>query len=203
MDEASVCLGGSVRRWVTRRKGEEYLEACMVPRFQSGRQSFMVWGAIWHGGRSQLVRFDQSASEGKRKGVTAAIYRDQITKGELKRCWNHVSSWWRGYSIPRIVEDNAAIHKSSVNPSVGLKLRFQYLDHPASSPDLNPIENCWALVKQGIAALPERPTTIEGLFEAATDLWNNIPQQHIDNMIDSIPRRLEAVREARGGAIKG
>ena len=41
----------------------------------------MLWGAVWHGGRSELVLFDTSQSTGKRGGVTAAIYRNQITRG--------------------------------------------------------------------------------------------------------------------------
>lgn len=190
---------GSVRRWVTRREGEEYLLDCLAPIFRSDRQSFMVWGAVWHGGRSELVRFDQSESQGRRKGVTAAIYRDQITRGPLKRCWDRLGAWWRGYGRPRIVEDNARIHTAASNRNIGLSQRFVYLSHPPSSPDLNPIEHCWALVKRELASLPRCPTNLEDLFQAARTIWDNIPQQHIDNMVDSMPRRLGDVKKARGG----
>lgn len=178
---------------------------CLVPRFQSGRQSLMVWEAVWHYGRSELVRFDQSDSAGRRGGVTAAIYRDQITKGVLKRCWNQGSAWWRGYGRPRILEDNARIHTSKANRDTGHKQHFVYLDHPPSLPDLNPIEHCWAMVKKQLAELelPERPTTLDTLFEAAQEAWKEIPQGYIDNMIDSMPGRLEHVWRAKGGHIKG
>ena len=159
----------------------------------------MIWGAIWHGGRSKLVRFDTSGSGGKRKGVTAAIYRDQITRGELKRCWTNLNNSWRGYrGESRILEDNARIHTANTNRDVGHQLRFKYIDHPPYSPDLNPIENCWSWIKRKLAQLPRRPTTMEELFLAAEAIWNSIPQAFIDRMIDSMPRRLEEVRKRRG-----
>jgi hypothetical protein len=87
-DEASVRLDGHCRTWVTRKTGEAYREECMVPRLHCGRASCMVWGAIYYGGRSELVCFDTSGSKGKKGGVTAVIYRDKITKGELNWVWN-------------------------------------------------------------------------------------------------------------------
>jgi transposase len=129
-DEAAMKLGGTFKTYVTRRKGEAYKEENMVPRLHGATGMVMVWGAIWHGGRSKLVRFDQRDSEGKRGGVTAAIYRDQITKGELKVCWNRVNGSWRAYGGARIVEDGAKIHTLPTNRSVGLKQRFIYLQHP-------------------------------------------------------------------------
>lgn len=202
VDEASVRTDRTFRTWVTRKDGEAWLEECMAPKLLGGRKSIMVWGAIWHGGRSKLVRFDTSQSEGKRKGVTAAIYRDQITRGELKRCWNRVNTNWRAYGGARIVEDGARVHTSKINRDIGKRQRFRYMRHPPSSPDLNPIENCWAHLKRKLAQLPRRPTTPETLFEALQQIWNAIPQTMIDRMIDSMPRRLKKVKERHGFTTK-
>jgi len=202
VDEAAIRLNGSLKTWVTRGAKEAYLEDCMVPKLLSGKDSIMVWAAVWHGGRSELVRFDCSESQGKKKGVTGAIYRDQIIKQPLKHCWNRVNNRWRGYGGARIVEDNARIHTSATARHTAVRMGFKFMDHPPSSPDLNPIENCWALLKQKLAALPHWPTTRTGMFEAAYLEWQAMPQAVIDNTVDSMARRLKMVRKSRGFATK-
>jgi len=201
-DEASVRMNGSFKQWVTREVGQAYLAECMVSKMLSDKKSFMVWAAIWYGGRTQLHRFDTAASAGKKQGVTSVIYRDQITKGPLKQAWNRVNSNYRAYGGARIVEDGAKIHTSSTNRSQGERQRFKYLYHPPNSPDLNPIENCWSWLKRKLVRLPRRPTNPDDLFAAAQELWNKMPQSIIDNCIDSMPRRLAQVRRNAGFVTK-
>lgn len=161
----------------------------------------MCWGAIWFGGRSDLVRFDCSESEGVRKGVTAKIYRDQIVEKELYRCWLRMKRSWRGYGVPWIVEDNAPVHTAKVARGRGLELGMRYLEHPPSSPCLNPIEHLWNLLKRRLARLQPRPTSSDALFDAAVQIWNEYPQETIDRLIMSMPDRLQAVISAEGGYI--
>ncbi|DBA03798.1 TPA: hypothetical protein N0F65_005688 [Lagenidium giganteum] len=72
--------------------------------------------------------------------------------------------------------------------------------HPAQSPDLNPIENLWANVK---AQLYQRPaTTKEELAERIKEIWYDIDQQQVQNRVLSMPARIRAVIEARGGPTK-
>ena len=110
VDEASMKMNRQVRSWVWRRQGKRYLPECMIPKMLSSKDSCIVWAAVWHGGRSELVRFDTTQSTGKRNGVTEKIYLEQITKGPLNRCWKHLTAWWRGYARPRLVEDGVPIH---------------------------------------------------------------------------------------------
>lgn len=203
VDEASIKGGGGKQRvWVTRKAHERYDPACLIPRFTAGSVSVMFWGAVWHDGRSELVAFDLSESTGKKGGVTTDIYRDQITKGALHQCWKQVSREWRGYGTPRIVEDNVPVHTSDKNRNAAKKQKFVYLNHPPSSPDLNPIENCWAYIKREIARLPVRPNTRSKLIEAAQRAWREMPQSVINNSIGSMKKRLEAVIRNKGYATK-
>lgn len=201
VDEAAIRLDASQKVYVSRYAGEAYRPQCMIPRFLSSKGTCIVWAMIWHGGRSELVRFNVSESEGARGGVTAAIYRDQITKGPLKTCFARLKARWRGYGTPRIVEDNASIHVSAINRSVGHRQGITYANHPPSSPDLNPIENCWAILKRRLAALSPRPTTVDAMFQAAAKLWMEIPQSIIDTTVDSMIWRIQELARTRGAPL--
>jgi transposase len=77
--------------------------------------------------------------------------------------------------------------------------------HPAYSPDLNPIENIWSLLKnnlnkryKGSLGIGNNKESIEAFKRAILEEWDNIPQESIDNSILSLPRRYQAVIEAKG-----
>ena len=201
-DEAAIRFNYMSKRFVTRYQGEEFLGECLAPMLLSSKESIMLWGAVWYGGRSELVLFDTSASTGKRGGVTSAIYCDQITSGPLKAVKLRVRDIWRGYGRPRILEDNAPIHTSSLNRSKGQSLNLSFINHPPLSPDLNPIEHTWSMLKRRMSKLQRQPNTLQELFIAAQACWHDIPQQDIDNCIDSMGRRLQAVINASGGPTK-
>ena len=50
--------------------------------------------------------------------------------------------------------------------------------------------------------LSPRPTTLDGLFEAASELWKAIPQSVIDKTVDSMEKRILAFKAARGFVTK-
>ena len=165
VDEASVKLNGTIDVWVTREDGEAFMAECLAPKLLGGSESIMVWGAIWYNGRSDLVVFDKEGSEGKRGGVTAKMYREQIMQGELKRNWREVNGSWRGYGGARIVEDNARIHTAKENMEMRRKEKLVYVEHPPYSPDLNPIENCWSYLKGMLARRHRHATTTAELSQ--------------------------------------
>ncbi|GBN64587.1 hypothetical protein AVEN_189781-1 [Araneus ventricosus] len=63
------------------------------------------------------------------------------------------------------------------------------MDWPAYSPDLNPIEHEWDVLGRRIAARQPPSTCLPELRRALLDDWCNIPQDQIDNLILSMPRR--------------
>lgn len=68
---------------------------------------------------------------------------------------------------------------------------------PGSSPDLNPIENMWTLIKQKVAE--QAPTSEKDLIEVIKRVWvTEVSQQYCENLVTSMPRRIEAVLKSRG-----
>ncbi len=74
------------------------------------------------------------------------------------------------------------------------------LDWPANSPDLNPIENLWVIVKRKMR--DTRPNNADDLKAAVKETWASIPPQQCHKLITSMPRRIEAVIKAKGAPTK-
>ena len=73
---------------------------------------------------------------------------------------------------------------------------------PAQSPNLNPIENLWSMMKKGINALcphARNPQTMEVVLES---VWKGFTPETINNLIDSMSKRVKDVTKARGGPTK-
>ncbi len=74
------------------------------------------------------------------------------------------------------------------------------LDWPANSPDLNPIENLWGIVKRKMR--DTRPNNADELKATVKETWASIPPQQCHKLITSMPRWIEAVIKAKGAPTK-
>ena len=77
--------------------------------------------------------------------------------------------------------------------------RICVLDWPAQSPDLNPMEHLWQEVKRRLSRLTSRPSGEEDLWDKLQDVWNGIEPSICTKLIGSMPARIQAVLDAKGG----
>ncbi|GFT96030.1 hypothetical protein TNCV_313151 [Trichonephila clavipes] len=78
---------------------------------------------------------------------------------------------------------------------------FRYVDKPTRSPDLNPIENVWDALGRQVAGRNYPSTNKNTLIRALTEEWDKLPQQLLDNVGQSMVRRVERCITLHGGHI--
>jgi transposase len=74
-------------------------------------------------------------------------------------------------------QDNAPCHKAKASMEFFDENQVELLPWPAASPDLNPIENLWAILKTNVAK--RFPKTKAELEDFAIEEWLKIPQETI------------------------
>ncbi len=74
------------------------------------------------------------------------------------------------------------------------------LDWPANSPDLNPIENLWGIVKRKMR--DTRHNNADDLKAVIKVTWAFITPEQCHRLIASMTRRIDAVIHAKGGPTK-
>ena len=73
------------------------------------------------------------------------------------------------------------------------------MDWPANSPDLNPIENLWNIVKRNVEK--RMPQNQKDLTDFMKEEWDAIPENVLINLVKSMRRRCELVIENNGERI--
>ena len=78
------------------------------------------------------------------------------------------------------------------------KQPFDILDWPPQSPDLNPIEHLWAMLKQRLNQYDHPPKGMLELWERIEAEWNKIDKEECCRLIESMPDRINAVIKSKG-----
>ena len=69
---------------------------------------------------------------------------------------------------------------------------------PANSPDLSPIEQLWSILGNKLEEMKPQPKNIASLERALTNAWKLITKETLQNLIQSMSSRIQAVIEAKG-----
>jgi hypothetical protein len=94
--------------------------------------------------------------------------------------------------------DNAPIHKAKIVQKWFLEQPFTVLEWPAQSPDLNPIEHVWAILKHRLNSHPTPPVGLLQLWERVEETYKTITTEQCERLYASMPDRIVAVLVARG-----
>lgn len=98
--------------------------------------------------------------------------------------------------------DNASIHASRATKSFLDERQIEVLDHPAVSPDMNPIENLWGIIARKVYANGRQFYSVAELKAQIKVSVREIPLKTLQSLIDSMPNRIFALIKANGKSTK-
>ena len=148
------------------------------PKYSPG---IMVWGAISYRGKSDLIIV---------KGTVDSVkYQEILTKAEpkLKQLYP------RGFIFQ---QDGARCHTSGSSMSWFATRGWQTSEWPANSPDLNPTENAWGLMKNEVEK--RKPKNLQELEAIIREVWENLDLEYIKSLIESMPDRIQKCIDLEG-----
>ena len=149
----------------------------------------LEWGCFWFSGKLKL----QFVSSWQKVADYVKMLNDLSLAQERRRLCGE--EWI-------FQQDNAAIHNASITKKYLLEQKIRLLDHPAYSPDLNPIENLWGLIVTKVYEGGRQCSTISELKNAILDAWEKISSVQLQKLVDSMLSWIFEAIYANGGSTK-
>lgn len=186
-DECRILLNQiDGRQSIYRRKGERYIQTNFETTVAYGGGSIMVWAGICLGARTDLVVIDRGS-------LTADRYIREVLEENVVPFAPYIGDDFV------FMQDNARPHTARVTQAYLNDMNITVMEWPARSPDMNPIEHVWDLLKRKVKSRIPAPANVGELRIAVVEEWRRLSQETIDNIILSMPRRVETLIRARGG----
>ena len=209
-DESSIQIGFDPRQtMVFRRPGEAFLSECLRPSFKSKRVSLMVWGCFRWNKLGPLIVCGPG-------GIGSDEYLEVLAEGLLSFKDDILGAVDEDTIIVRnpddliFMQDGAPCHRTADVKQFLAEEESKVMSWPAQSPDLNPIENVWQMLKIKFherfthlrCSLSKSQASIDKYGAILQEVWEELSPTMISNLIRSMPGRMKAVIEAKGGAIR-
>jgi len=109
----------------------------MVPTYP---KKIYVWGCFSSLGFGSLFIFESNLNS----QILIDIYEQHLLKSAQNWFGLNSNTWW-------LLEDNDPKHTSKMATKYREENKIQKLDFPSYSPDLNPIEKVWGIMKNKIS----------------------------------------------------
>ncbi len=179
-------LGSDGKHYVWKRPGEGPCDWTVQGTLKFGGGSLMMWGCMLWEGPGYACKID---------GRMDADLYVQILEEDLQE-----SLAYYGKEVEGVIfqQDNDPKHTSKKAKDWLQDHGFVLLSWPSQSPDLNPIEHLWAVLKRRLGEYDEPPRGIVELWERVQAEWEKIGAEECQNLIRSIPERCKAVIKAKG-----
>ena len=161
-------------------------------RRQQGGGGVMIWAGIVNNTLIGPFRVPEGVK------INSKTYIDFLKKNFMP--------WYRKQPLAfkrktTFMQDGAPAHSAQLTKDFLEKMGFKgarLMKWPANSPDLNPIENLWAIVKRRVHANGRQFTSKDQLWTNIKEVCKQIQPQEILNLTLSVDKRLSPVVLKKG-----
>ncbi|GFW33113.1 transposable element Tcb1 transposase [Trichonephila clavipes] len=167
---------GRIRVW--RHRGGTMLNSCIMHHYIGPALGIMVWGGIGYHSRTPLVC------------IAGTLNSQRYISEVLEPV---VLPYLPDLATAIFQQDNARPHVARIVKRFFVNHQIELLFWPARSPDLSSIENMWSMVVQRLTQITLPAATPHQLWQRVEAAWSAVPQEHIQSLFESMPRRVAAV----------
>lgn len=186
-DEMTIVIkpDGKVKVW--RKTSEKWRGYCLGYLGQGPTRSLklMVWGTITYHGSGILAFVDGNMNSQKYINVLD------------EHLWPVIVKYF-GNSPWHFMDDNCPVHRSRETENWKRRNNIQPFFWPPQSPDLNPIENVWLVLKNHVKRRIFHIHTTDDLKRELQYAWENLSKTYIQSLYSSLPKRCRKVIASKG-----
>lgn len=146
----------------------------------------MLWGCFSASGVGPIVWI-----QGK---MNAADYTDVLQNKMLPFAEDEMPLKWE------FMQDNDPKHSARSVKTWFQQNEVLVMEWPSQSPDLNPIEHLWGVLKNKIGSFKSKNK--QELWEKIQETWYSIPPEVCANLVGSMNRRCQEVIKMKGSSTK-
>lgn len=179
-DEKCFGLDGPVSKayaWSSKDKCHK-----LITRHSKGGH-IMVWGGIKFNSKTDLCIVDGTLRSPDYKTILEQHVVENLSMSEYFQ------------------QDNSPVHSAKIIKEFLIEKNINILSWPAISPDMNIIENVWAIMCHTVYCNKKQYNDKESLQNAIIQSWNMIDQDYIQSLFNSIPSRLLECIDKKGNKI--
>jgi len=166
-------------------------EDLIFSKRQHGGGSVMIWVAVSHTFSTNVVEIPGT--------LTATRYR-QILQTHLVPICDDIEAEYDEHAV--FQQDNATPHVAHATLDWLDEHGIDYLEWPSKSPDLNPVENIFGMLARRVYLENRQFATLDELRDAIHQSWDEITQEDIAAVVDSMHHRMVAVIASHGSYTK-
>ncbi len=160
-------------------------KTCVLPTVKHGGGSVMVWGCMSAAGTGELQFIEGTINANMYCDILKQSMIPSLRRLDCRAVFQH---------------DNDPKHTSMTTTALLKKLRVKVMDWPSMSPDLNPIVHLWVILKRKVEEC--KVSKIHQLRYVVMEEWKRTPVATCEALVNSMPKRVKAVQENKGGHTK-